>query len=507
MTLRQIRIDTAMVAARGPVGRDLRIATMIALLSAAGHAAFGSGPVQPRTFFLALDAVPYTAVAELYSSGGAEELFGELGRPIPLISTFPSTTTVALAAALAPFGLEMSPGYEARFFDWRERSIRGGGPISFFRIDFPWRRFFDWSKKSVVRSAVASLRPVAVSEKRALAAFEAFLASERRNFFAYIDSTDAAAHLRGPSSLDEMFRRLGVAIREARRSGEEFRVVVFSDHGIAGGEPLENSLPGIVERLKRFEFRPAKRLRDERDVVLTPYGLVSSFEAYSADDAVPSLAEVLVSARGVELCAYRGANEFWVVDSGGLAMIARKQGRWWAYLPQAGDPLRYREVVAALRAGAVAADRSGQGEDRPGEHGVDEASWFNDRAWFEATRGEHFPDALHRIAGGFELVTHPASVICSLEPGYMYGPGTTATAARLTGGRLRWTHGALHWEPSAGFLLTDSAHLDSTEALRLGDALGGLASPLAGRDPTPRDTAADPTTGRARGAPRDDCRF
>ncbi len=434
---------------------------VVAILLPPGALLDASDPDQAeRTFFLTVDAVPYTSVAALYSRGGAPELFSELGAPVPLISTFPSTTTVALGAALGSLGLETSPGYEARFFDWEQEKIRGGGAISYFRIDFPWRRFFEWSKKGVARSAIASLRPVEASERRVLLGLDAFLASDQRDFFAYIETTDTAAHLRGPASLDNMFRDLGLAIQAARAAGEEFRVVIFSDHGIAGGKPLINVLPEISKSLESAGLKRVKRLRIKSDVALTPYGLVSSLEAYSHEETAPRLAEVLASVEGLGLCAYRANGELWVVSDRGLATIGER-GSEWAYLPRTGDPLRYRGVTGRLRADT----------GNPAQ-----ADWFSDSDWFEATKEEFYPDALHRIAHAFELVENPASVICSAEPGYMYGAKKTERAARLAGGKLRWTHGALHWEATAGFLLTDVAGSRSGGGIRLSSALRPLLS-------------------------------
>jgi hypothetical protein len=128
-----------------------------------------------RTLFIILDAVPYGFVQELTEpsrEGGA--LFAEFAPPIALISTFPSTTTIALGAAFEPLGLPRSPGYEARFFDWDKSKVRGGGPLSYFKIEFPWREFFQWSRKGAFRSAVASIRPAKASEKRVEWAVEAF---------------------------------------------------------------------------------------------------------------------------------------------------------------------------------------------------------------------------------------------------------------------------------------------------------------------------------------------
>lgn len=408
-----------------------------------------------RRFFLVLDAVPYSSVAALEARGAAPDLFGQLGSPLPLISTFPSTTTVALAAAFAPLGLERSPGYEARFFDWTEERVRGGGLVSYFRIDFPWRSFFQWSKKNVARSALASLRPVGASESRVRSALEDFLAAEQHEFFAYVETTDTAAHLKGPDSLDRIFVELGAAIAEARSRGERFKVIVLSDHGIDGGDPLTNVLPGIVRGLESAGLQRTRRLRGSEDVVITPYGLVSSFEAYAHPATVPRLGELLASVEGVGLCVFRSESGLRVVSDRASARVLH-EGESWAYLPDRGDPLGYSKVIERLGPGS-----------KPGAA----EAWHSDRVWFEATKNERYPDALSRIAGGFELVENPASVICSVAPGYMFGNRKTERAARLTGGRLRWTHGALDWEASTGFLLTDVEASLPHDGVRLSEAL------------------------------------
>lgn len=462
-------------------GRERVGALGILLVSAWGL--FGAGPVSAetggeRTFFLLLDAVPYGSVEALRQEGSAPELFEELDGLSPLVSSFPSTTTVALADAFGPLGLEASPGYEARFFDWNEDRPRGGGMISYFRIEFPWRDFFQWSKKGVARSALASLRPVGASENRVRSAMAAFLDSEQRDFFAYVETTDTAAHLKGPESLHETFRELGRAIRAARAAGESFRVVVFSDHGIAGGDPLVNVLPAIRTRLREAGLERRGRLEDPTDVVLTPYGLVSSFEAYAHGELAPRLAEILVAAEGVGLCTYRSEGRLWVTSGDGLAMIGRR-GDEWAYRAIQGDPLGYGAIARRLHDGGGA-----------------ETAWHSDRAWFEATRTEHYPDALRRLALGFELVENPATVICSTEPGYMYGAPKTERAARLTGGRLRWTHGGLFRGASMGFLLTDVPGLTTGGARRLSEILRPLVSTGSGVAMAPATEAQNQMVGR-----------
>ena len=62
----------------------------------------------PRVLFIAIDAVPFATMAE----SAADERNGflrSLRGPVPLISTFPSTTSLALAAILQPIGVSGSP--------------------------------------------------------------------------------------------------------------------------------------------------------------------------------------------------------------------------------------------------------------------------------------------------------------------------------------------------------------------------------------------------------------
>ena len=80
----------------------------------------GAAEPQPSARFLVvvLDAVPYeTMVALTEPTDGEAPLFEGLRGPVPMISTFPSSTSVALTAILKDFGLEDPPGYENKFFD------------------------------------------------------------------------------------------------------------------------------------------------------------------------------------------------------------------------------------------------------------------------------------------------------------------------------------------------------------------------------------------------------
>ena len=89
----------------------------------------GSGK---RTLVVTMDAVPFTSIERLTDAEG-ERLFAQLGQPVPLLSSFPSSTTLAFTGIFEPFRLEIPPGYEARFFDRERGKVRGGGLFSYGR--------------------------------------------------------------------------------------------------------------------------------------------------------------------------------------------------------------------------------------------------------------------------------------------------------------------------------------------------------------------------------------
>lgn len=419
---------------------------------------------EPRDLLLILlDAVPYTtALAAVSGDDDGPPPFAGFHHPVPLVSTFPSTTGVAFGEIFAGFGLDPSPGYESRFFDWDRREKVGGGPISYHRYDFPWRGFFDWKRKGVIRNAFGAVRPVRSSMRALRRALDAFVRSDDPTYLVYVGSTDSAAHLRGPDELLPTFSELDRLLTETRasRSDRPFYTVILSDHGIDGGVPLINVWAGVRAALEGAGFSLGDRLRRAGDAVLTPYGLVSSFEIYTAPEDEGRAATAAVSAAGVDLCVYATDGGWSVVSSEGSGRIRRHPGVTtaagaggpeWAYTVHGEDPLELPPPLA---------DRMADGD-----------VWIPDLDLFRATADGHYPDPFHRIAAAFELVENPASVVCSVAPGHMYGARTTELTARFTKGRLRWTHGALYREASLGFLMTDALEWQPNSPVRAARAL------------------------------------
>ena len=89
-----------------------------------------AGPPTSKTRLLviALDAVPFDAAVRAFDA--APTLFERFDRPLPVLSTFPSTTTLAFTDMFRGVGLATPPGYEAKFYDRDLGRVRGGGLVA-----------------------------------------------------------------------------------------------------------------------------------------------------------------------------------------------------------------------------------------------------------------------------------------------------------------------------------------------------------------------------------------
>jgi len=421
-----------------------------------------SGQATEKVLFLLVDAVPIRTAREVVE--GADGSFAGFQGPVPLVSSFPSSTNVVMPGIFRPLGVATSPGYEARYFDRGRGRMRGGGPWSYYRGRFAWRRMIDWQAPEPLGTTAGLLGAGRLLLPRLRAAVERFVASPARRFFVYLGFTDLDAHYR-PHTLAGTLGEIGEMLADLRRRSA-FSTVLYSDHGIAGGAPLANLWAPVREALRQAGFRPSQRLRRSADVALSHWGLVSNFEAFTGAGEEPAVAAVLAAVPGVDLCAFAEGDDRWrVVSSRGSATFSRSSrdgAERWAYRPADGDPLGYAAVAGRLaeRCSAAAND------------------FFADQLWFEESLEADYPDALYRLARAFELVDNPASIVCSLAPGRMFGAPRTEWAARLVNGPIEWTHGSLARQASLGFLMTDVEGWRPPPAARFDRAL----APLLGGD-------------------------
>jgi hypothetical protein len=433
------------------------LATVAAWLTvaalAAGHvAALENPPPRPRVLFIAIDAVPFAIMEEAAADPASSFLAGLKG-PVPLVSTFPSATSLALAALLHPIGVPPSPGYEAKHYSWAENRVSGGGLTDY--EPFPWRSFFDWKVHTLWRKATSAIRPIKASKKDIRESIEAFRASSEPIYFVYYDTTDSGGHLKGPRSLLTILAELDRQLDALRREHPEepFWTVIFSDHGLDGGPALRNVRADVKSALSAAGFGLRQKLEDDGDIVIIPFGLVSSLVAYTRPGREEDAARAMASAEGVDLCAARIADGYLVESSRGRAIIHRLPSdppRWRYEWSGDEDPLSLGADLAAVLAG---------------EDGLDDGTLF------ARTLPLVYPDPFHRIASSFDGVDNPASVVCSVARGYMFGAKITELGSLVSVGRLRWTHGALEREASLGFLMSDVPSWKALGPVRFDHAL------------------------------------
>ena len=412
-----------------------------------------------RTLLIGIDAIPYEVVRKLTDPTlGEQALFKGLQGPVVVINAFPTGSYVAWTGLLRPLGVAKALGYEACHFDRQRAELRGCFSLTTVRA--PWKQMFDWYLKGIARKAIAYGWPKKYSVSEMEQGFEAFEASDKKLFTMYIVSTDGLGHVYGPEGQSDFMRKLdqGLAELRERMLGEPFRTVIVSDHGMAGGEPLNNTWPQARDALTKAGFRVARSLRNDNDVVIVKFGLLSSFVLYTKKDIEAKVASVLVSVPGVDLCVLPHDQGWQVASARGDALIQRKQGpagELWSYQILSGDPLDYSSIVVGLK-----------------ERAADETkTWFPDEWWFDASKDHFYPDALYRLAEGFALVENPASILCSNSPGYMFGSLLTERVAIPTVGSLKWTHGALYRDATFGFLMSDIPDWPVVDAVRFDRAL------------------------------------
>lgn len=415
-----------------------------------------------RTLLIGIDAIPYEVVRKLTDPTlGEQALFKGLQGPVAVINAFPTGSYVAWTGLLRPLGVAKALGYEACHFDRQRAELRGCFSLTTVRA--PWKKMFDWYLKGIARKAIAYGWPKKYSVSEMEQGFEAFEASDKKLFTMYIVSTDGLGHVYGPEGLSDFLRKLdqGLAELRERMLGEPFRTVIVSDHGMAGGEPLNNTWPQARDALTKAGFRVARSLRNDNDVVIVKFGLLSSFVLYTKKDIETKVASVLVLVPGVDLCVLPHDHGWQVASARGDALIQRKQGpagELWSYQILSGDPLDYSSMVVVFK-----------------ERAADETkTWFPDEWWFDASKDHFYPDALYRLAEGFALVENPASMLCSNSPGYMFGSLFTERVAIPTVGSLKWTHGALYRDATFGFLMSDIPDWPVVDVVRFDRALAPL---------------------------------
>jgi hypothetical protein len=416
-----------------------------------------------RILLIGVDAIGYDVIAGLTDPAlGGRALFKGMRRPIAVVNAFPGGSYVAWTGLLKPLGSPKALGYEACYFDRADSQMHGC--YSLIKVPAPWRDLFEWSLEGLPRKLVAYGWPESYSRAEIEEGLSAFVGSDKDFFSMYIVSTDALGHIAGPEAQAEFLRALDKALGSLRseQAHRPFHVVIVTDHGVAGGQPLKNTWRPIAAVLAKAGFELANAIMKELDVTIVKYGLLSAFVGFTWRGKEQEVASLVSSVPGVDLCVVPQFGGWKIMSVRGEALIGRRRGGGeplWSYQILIGDPLDYAPILERLRR----------------RTGNDKEEWFPESWWFEASKRHFYPDALYRLAAGFELVENAASLVCSNSPGYMFGSPLTELVARPTVGELKWTHGALYRDASLGFLLTDMPTWPDIDVVRYDQGLAPLA--------------------------------
>ena len=126
---------------------------------------------KPRLLVLILDGIPIRTVAKVREQGA----FESWGQAVPMVSTFPSMTNVAITAMLSRHRVEPIAGYERRFFEPAPDGSSTEGLVSLRKHPYPWRQMFQITNSAVSGEAAAYVSPKRKARRMISAVEEAVL--------------------------------------------------------------------------------------------------------------------------------------------------------------------------------------------------------------------------------------------------------------------------------------------------------------------------------------------
>jgi hypothetical protein len=423
------------------------------------------GGEAPRTLIISFDGVGYDVVLRARDRGA----FAGWPRAVPLISTFPSMTNIAFTAIYLPLGLDPIAGYEMSYYDFELNKVHGGGPVKYSKRSYPWRDYYQVMDRTNVEKAGYYFKPWSKARSKMQKVENLVFGSDLELMLAHFGSTDVTAHMRGNLIVEDMLVELSANIdalqhRHIEGYGRPLRIVMFSDHGNAGGKVRFE--PGIKDALTDAGLRVSKQLEGPDDVVAPTYGAVGYGALFSRDENAEKIARAVAGHPRIDLAAWlAGEREVRVVSRGGVARIRWRGdadgGREFAYEMIDGDPLVLARTVARL------------GEDGS----VDARGFISEETWLRSTAFAKYPDGPRRLVDSLTgtYVENAATVIFSVESGYCWGLPSVRLGAHLFGGRMEATHGGLDRGASHGFFLTNDPASVPEIAVRADHALDSVA--------------------------------
>lgn len=398
--------------------------------------------VTERTLFIALDGIDHTLMKELKDEG----YFAAFHEPIPLVSTFPSATTIGFTGLFQPLDVGQVLGYEARFYSWADNKIMGGTPFDIYKIAINYKYYFDNFRHTMHEKGVMYTFPSLASKQDLVDTRKALFHNSKKIVMTYLGGMDGSAHMLGRlrtkrtlKYMDDFLRRLQE--EHLKERGETLRIVLFSDHGF-DYHPLKTVSNAEMQRkLAKAGFHLRTKIESDKDAVAVKFGLLTSGVMFARLPHRAEMARLVSSVTGLDLTFWHLDDErkiFIKAHDGTEAKFEYQGKNRYRYVPVTGDPLGYVKTLE--------------------DNGYHIGQWLSADEWLKITYDHNYPDAGYRLHDAFfRLVKNQASILFSLYPNYQYGsaPARVGTWAKLG---QRGTHGGLFRQTSWAFAMTNLSH-------------------------------------------------
>lgn len=415
----------------------------------------GAQEIAPRTLFLALDGVDYELISELKREG----YFSDFAKPIPLVSTFPSDTTIGFTGIFWPLAVGQVPGYESRFFSREDNRIMGGTPLDIYKIDINYKNYFDNFRHTMQEKTVMYVTPGAAGKADLINTEKMLYENNKRVVFSYIGATDGSAHMLGRLRtkrflvfMDNYIKRMMEKYRN--KTGEDLRIVLLADHGFQYNRLKTIDLGDMKKAIAAKGYRFNSKIEDKKDVVAVKFGLLSAGVMFTDPQGREDVARAIATIDGVDIVTWR--------DERGRVHVLNQQGDeavfeyrtlgkkllTMRYKTITGDPLNYLPLLQ--------------------DNKLTAGQWLSPQTWFQLSSHAYYPDAGYRLYDAyFRLIKNEADVIFGTKPNYQYGALVTRIATYPKFGQ-RGTHGGLFRQTSWTFAMETANHVEGEppQALR-----------------------------------------
>lgn len=390
-----------------------------------------------KTLFIAFDGISTEMMRDLQAHGH----FTDFSPVTPLVTTFPSATTIGFTGIFKPLDVGKVQGYEVRFYSYPDDRIIGGTPKDIYRIHINYKTYFDTFRHTMKEKGMMYAFPGVAGVNDLKRTHRLLMTSPKKILMTYLGGTDGGQHMLGYRRTyrfmiwaDDFLKKMKIDYEKQHR--EKLRIVIFSDHGFHFG-PLKMISPGTIDRvLEKGGYRVSKKLGSERDVVLAPFGLLTGGVAYNKPDHEAQVAKLVSKVKGIDLVFWPEGRRIHIVDSLGKEAYFEYRGlKNYRYVMVSGDPLGYETLLR----------KSGKSAE----------VFYDEALWQAVTSDAPYPDAGYRLYDSFHhLVENKATVMFSVKPNYQYGAVLTLLGTRLRI-KQKGTHGGLFREDSQGIVMTD----------------------------------------------------